>query len=215
MKRTEIKVLVELSKGTKTLAELESAIGKSKSWLSEIIKGLEERGFLRKEKGGRKIRLSNNYETRVLLSLLNEFSLQSLFCGKKEFILRSLPKSVAGLEKQFSKSMIYQSIKDFEELGVVREREGKFFVVSPKLKDFLKVTAREEIGRGGEEGIETAFLRFADYGILYYPKQRHFYTGADELSINHILAHALALAEDKKQFSICCIFYLIYLVVLT
>ena len=79
MKRSEIKVLVELSKGTKTLAELESAIGKSKSWLSEIIKGLEERGFLRKEKGGRKIRLSNNYETRVLLSLLNEFSLQSLF----------------------------------------------------------------------------------------------------------------------------------------
>ena len=59
--------------------------------------------------------MSNNYETMVLLSLLNEFSLQSLFCGKKEFILRSLPKSVAGLEKQFSKSMIYQSIKDFEE----------------------------------------------------------------------------------------------------
>ena len=54
MKRSEIKVLVELSKGTKTLAELESAIGKSKSWLSEIIKGLEERGFLRKEKGGEK-----------------------------------------------------------------------------------------------------------------------------------------------------------------
>jgi hypothetical protein len=184
---------------------------RSKSWLSEIIKGLEERGLLKKEKRGRKIGLSNNYETRVLLSLMDDFSLEKLFCGKKEDILRSLPKSIAELEKHFSKSMIYQSIKDFEEAGVVIEREGKFSVVSTKLNDFLKATsfAREEIGKGEREGgVETAFSRFAEYGVQYYPKYRYFYKGEDELSISHILAHALALAEDKKQFSICCIFYL-------
>lgn len=211
MRRSEIKVLEELNKGTKTLAELESAIGKSKSWLSEIIKGLEERGFLKKEKGVRKIGLGNNYETRVLLSLMDDFSLEKLFCGKKEDILRSLPKSIVELEKHFSKSMIYQSIKDFEEAGVVIEREGKFFVVSSKLKNFLKATSftSEEIGKGErEEGVETAFSRFAEYGVQYYPRYRYFYKGEDELSISHILAHALALAEDQKQFSICCIFYL-------
>ena len=64
MRRIEIKVLEELkNRGVETLAELAELTGKSKGWLSEVIRGLERRDFVKRE--GRKIRLSSNYETRV------------------------------------------------------------------------------------------------------------------------------------------------------
>ena len=222
MRRIEIKVLEELkNRGVETLAELAELTGKSKGWLSEVIRGLERRDFVKRE--GRKIRLSSNYETRVLNSLMSSFSLEKLLLGKREDILRSLflkPKSISELEKEFSKSMVYKSVRDFEELGVVGVHEGNYFIISAELKEFLKATSHLDLeidkkiivkaGRGEEGGgIETAFSKFSEYGVEYYPKDRYLYKGGEEqLTINHILAHAIALAEDKKQFAICGIFYL-------
>jgi len=223
MRRIEIKVLEELKNrgGVETLVELAELTGKSKGWLSEVIRGLERRDFVKRE--GRKIRLSSNYETRVLNSLMSSFSLEKLLLGKREDILRSLflkPKSISELEREFSKSMVYKSVRDFEELGVVGVHEGDYFIISAELKEFLKVTSHLDpeidkkiivkAGRGEEGGgIETAFSKFSEYGVEYYPKDRYLYKGGEEeLTINHILAHAIALAEDKKQFAICGIFYL-------
>jgi len=116
--------------------------------------------------------------------------------------------------------MVYKSVRDFEELGVVGVREGNYFIISAELKEFLKATSHLDpeidkkiiivkAGRGEEGAIETAFSKFSEYGVEYYPKDRYLYKGDEEqLTINHILAHAIALAEDKKQFAICGIFYL-------
>ena len=74
MGRIEINVLEELKNkggGIETLGELAELTGKSKGWLSEVIRGLKRRDFVKRE--GRKIRLSSNYETRVLNSLMSSF----------------------------------------------------------------------------------------------------------------------------------------------
>ncbi len=149
----------------------------------------------------------------ILVSLMRNFSLENLLLGKKEGILRSLflkPKSISELEKEFSKSMVYKSVNDFEELGVVGAHEGRYFILSAELKEFLKATshleADKEIGKAGigeeEEGIETAFSKFSEYGVEYYPKDRYFYRGGEEqlfLLSGKGFATGLREAKDDKR----------------
>jgi len=79
---------------------------------------------------------------------MSSFSLEKLLLGKREDILRSLflkPKSISELEKEFSKSMVYKSVRDFEELGVVGVHEGNYFILSAELKEFLKATSHLDL----------------------------------------------------------------------
>jgi DNA-binding Lrp family transcriptional regulator len=223
MLESEIRVLEELRKSEKSITSLASAIGKSVSWTSELVTGLEEKGLVRKD---RKVRLESSYESSLLMSLMEKYSLRELLKGDREEVLRKLskPKTIADLEEKYSKSLVYEAIKCWKTLGIIKKTEGGYVLSDDEVESYLKVSGSreplvkvyysndEEIVRipreRHREGVPTAFSKFSSYGVDYYPNYQYLYNGGKKLTIEDVLAHALLAAEDKKQMNITCIFYL-------
>lgn len=221
MLSSEIEILKRVMEGGKTRKELAQGIGKSASWVSKLLKNLEERNLIQRN---RKVFLQNTHEAKLLSSLSEEFSLQKLLKGKREAILRKLlePKSTSELENLgFSKTTVYSCFRDLKEIGAVK-REGEKYVINEKVKEYVKLSQKrspfvtlfysnqEEVGKKSRGEIETptAFSAFHRYGVDYYPKDNYFYSGEKELRIEDVLVHSLLSVENKKQMSMICIFYL-------
>lgn len=224
MLESEIKVLKELRKGEENITNLAEAIGKSVSWTSELVTGLEEKGLIRKN---RKVRLESNHEVNILMSLMEKYSLRELLAGKREEILQKLlkPKTISDLEKVgYSKSLIYEAIESWKILGAIKKTEKGYMVDDNEVKNYLEASESreplvksyysndEEIVRipreHHREGVLTAFSRFSDFRVDYYPNHKYLYKGLKELSIEDVLAHSLLTAENKKQMNIISIFFL-------
>ncbi|MFW5953564.1 MAG: helix-turn-helix domain-containing protein [Candidatus Natronoplasma sp.] len=222
MRRTEIKIIQTLKEKPLKLKTLASKIDKSQSWVSELVSDLKEEGLVETDST---ITLADTYEADLLKKLSKKFDLNKILAGKREDILRSLhssQKTPSGLEKEgFSKSTIYKALSDLKEVGVISEEEKGYKIKDETLRDFLKARTRQpflESYRSGEEtiikaeekteGEPTAFSAFDRYGVRYMPSENYFYRGETTLEIENILIHAVKFADNKKQMSMCGVFYL-------
>ncbi len=222
MRRTEIKIIRTLIQKPLLLKSLASKIDKSESWTSELVNDLEDDGLVKTDTT---ISLADTYEADLLKKLSKRFDLEKILAGKKEEILRSLhssQKTLSGLEKEgFAKSTVYETLSDLKEVGVVLEEEKGYKIKDETLRDLLKARTREpylESYRTDEEmiikteedieGEETAFSAFDRYGLRYFPSENYFYRGDNPTEIENVLIHAVKFAENKKQMSMCGVFYL-------
>ncbi|MGM0405121.1 MAG: helix-turn-helix domain-containing protein [Thermoplasmatota archaeon] len=222
MRRTEIKIIQTLKQKPLRLKSLASEIDKSQSWTSELVNHLEEKGFVKTEPT---ISLAETYEADLLKKLSKRFDLEKILTGKREDILRSLystQKTLSELEKEgFAKSTVYEALSDLKEIGVIAEEEKGFKIKDETLYDLLKAMTRdpflESYRTDGEviikteevvEGELTAFTAFERYGLRYFPSDNYFYQGNTPTEIENVLIHAVKFAENKKQMSMCGVFYL-------
>ena len=222
MRRSEVKIIQNLIQEPLRLRSLASKIDKSESWTSELVSDLEEEGLVKTDIT---ISLADTYEADLLKKLSRRFDLEKIFAGKKEDILRSLhsdQKTISELENEgFAKSTVYEALSDLKEIGVISEREEGYNIKDETLRDLLKARTREpfleshrtdgEMIIKTEEDLKerlTAFSAFDRYGLRYFPSENYFYRGNTPTEIENVLIHAVKFADNKKQMSMCGIFYL-------
>lgn len=58
------------------------------------------------------------------------------------------------------------------------------------------------------KGEATAFSVFMRYGLEYYPSENYIYQGDSTIEMENALIHALKFTQNKKQMSMCAVFYL-------
>ncbi len=221
MRRTEIVIIQTLIKKPLRLKSLASEIDKSQSWTSELVSHLEEKGLVKTDTN---ISLADTYEADLLRKLSKRFDLKKILAGKREDILRSLrsdQKTLSGLEKEgFAKSTVYEALSDLKEIGVIVEEEKGYKIKDETLCDLLKAMTRDpflesyrtkdEVIIKTEEVVEgeiTAFTAFERYGLRYFPSENYFYQGNTPTEIENVLIHAVKFAGNKKQMSLCGVFY--------
>lgn len=226
MRRNELKLLEMLEEEPSKLGRLADEIGKSKSWVSELLSDLRDRNLI--EKKGNEFELSESYSSALLARISDRFDLSKVLAGKKEEILKEIlgePKGVERLEKEgYSSSTLYQHLRDLQEIGVIEKTPKGFKIVDEPVKDFIKAeivrdknkneytAADQKIiktkGSKQVEGQPTAFSAMARYGIDFYPNQDYRYQGNKKIKRCDVLIHSVKFAEDKKQTAIAGIFYL-------
>lgn len=226
MKRIDLKVVELLVGGSQSLDELSEETGKSKSWISQVTTELEEEGFVKKSRESGEVKLSDGYEANILSKLSGKYSLEKLFSGMKEEVLKALvggPKTVQELTRQgFSGSTVRNLVKDLKEIGVLVEESDGLRINDRGVEEFVRARSRskyeEEFSsvsgkiiktrKGGIEGEETAFSAFSRYGISYHPNKDCLYQGEEDIGPEDVLIHAVKLAENRKQMAMAGIFYL-------
>lgn len=222
MRKGEIRVLQELQQRSMTVSELAEAVGKSQSWVSELVSSLEEQALV--EKNG-KVALAGTYESGLFTELLDTYSMEKVLAGKKEEVLTALldgPKTVSKLEKRgFVASTVYAALDDLQGVGAVKDGEAGYRIVDDTLRRFLEARKASSSGtytangervlktdRDDIDGVETAFSAFQRYGVGYYPNKRCVYQGDREIELEDVLIHAVLTAENRKQMAMTAVFYL-------
>lgn len=224
MNRTAIQIIKNLVSKPQNLTQLSQNLDKNPGWISEVVSTLEERKLVEK---GKEVKLADTYEAHLIVELMETYSLEKILAGKREDVVRSLqtPKAPADLEKEgFPTSTVYHVLRDLKEVGVIEKTEDGYFLSDETLRKFFdalergKLTFRagsEEIikTRGevkGTEGTPTAFSAFQRYGVEYFPVHNYLHRGKKEPQLEDVLIHAVLFAENRKQMSMCGIFYLLH-----
>lgn len=224
MKNISIQIIKNLILKPQNLTQLAQNLNKNIGWVSEIVNTLEKQKLVEK---GKEIKLADTYEAHLIVELMENYSLEKIFAGKREDILRSLqtPKAPADLEKEgFSTSTIYQVLRDLKEVGVIEKLEDRYVLSDETLRKFFGAQERGKftfragneklIKTRGEnqemEGRPTAFSAFQRYGVDYFPVHNYIYQGKKELQLEDVLIHAVLFAENRKQMSMCGIFYFLH-----
>ncbi len=222
MRRVAIRILNLIKDEPLKLEEIANRLNKSKSWISNVVGDLQNENLVEKNK---ETKLSNTYEAATLAKLMESYKVEKILTGKREEILKSLlegDKPAEELESEgFPKSTVYSALKDLKSAGVVAKKDKKYGITDDILRDFLKARKSPDragysadgervliLENGDEEGRMTAFSAFDRYGIGYYPVKTYLYRGGREPGPEDVLAHAVLCAENKKQMSMCGVFYL-------
>lgn len=224
MRRGEVHILRELRSGTRTVGELADDIDKSQGWTSELVSSLEDQHLVAKNK---KVTIADTYEARLVAALLEKYDLEKVLVGKREEILTALlsgPKTVGDLEQEgFATSTVYDALDDIQGVGAVTENADGYRIADETLRRFLEAretTAEsfDTVHTAGDatiiktdkdaKGTPTAFSAFQRYGIEYFPKDTYRYDGSKRLGREEVLIHAVRFAENKKQMTMCSVFYL-------
>lgn len=225
MRKTALRIIKRLDEGPGTLGEISEDLGKSKSWVSNLLSELRDDGVV--EKKGKEFKLSETYEAKVFSRLSRSYNPVDVLSGKKEDILREIlgkPKTVERLEREgYAKTTLRDNVKDLKEVGAVGESSEGLEIADGVVREVVK--ARTERGpgeeyRAGEEkiikaregkdmkGEKTAFSAFVRYGVDYHTKDEYIYRGGGKPGPEEVLIHAVRFAEDKKQASMVGVFYL-------
>lgn len=223
MRRTELQILEELRHGPVGRAALAEAIGKSRSWTSELVHSLADQHLV---EGNGRVALADTYEASLLGELLIAYDLEKVLSGKREHVLNSLfsgPKTVSELERRgIAASTVYAVLDDLEGVGAVEETDDGYRIADDTLRTFLEarqsrpfetaytadgsrvvVTTRDDV-----DGTPTGFSAFRRYGVDYYPNNAYLYQGARAVGPEAVLIHAVLCAENRKQMAMCGVFYL-------
>ncbi|MFW6376632.1 MAG: transcriptional regulator, partial [archaeon] len=223
MRRTELQILEELRHGPVGRAALAEAIGKSRSWTSELVHSLADQHLV---EGNGRVALADTYEASLLGELLIAYDLEKVLSGKREHVLNSLfsgPKTVSELERRgIAASTVYAVLDDLGGVGAVEETDDGYRIADDTLRTFLEarqsrpfetaytadgsrvvVTTRDDV-----DGTPTGFSAFRRYGVDYYPNNAYLYQGARAVGLEAVLIHAVLCAENRKQMAMCGVFYL-------
>lgn len=230
MNKLELLVLEKLMESEKTNKELSQALNKSISRVSRVIKSLLEKGLVKKSRKKGKIKVKKSSKLIYLSNLMAEFPIIKLLTSQKEKLLFSLLEKKNTVKKLqtttgFSLSAIYSYLKDLKSLGVIKEEQGKYQIINENLINYLNLVKKEKHFEFGvtllysnkekiiktektTAGVLTAFSRFREYGIDYYPVEAYYYQPEKKLSLEEIFVHSLLAAENKKQMTMVILFYL-------
>ncbi len=224
MRSSEFRILNQLHSRSMTVSQLAKEFDMSQGWVSELVSDLAEQNLVDKNN---RVSLSDSYEAQLLTELMDWYDLEDVLTGKKEDLLKSLleeSKTVAELEIEgFATSTIYAALEDLQEAGVVTETEDGYTITDENLQEFLRVRHRKDrnvvespsgtvtVHTGAPDeysGTKTAYSAFQRYGIEYMPSGTYIYNGSGEPGMAEVLIHAVTTARDKKQMSMCGIFFL-------
>ena len=224
MRRGEVLILHELQSGTRTVGELADDIDKSQGWTSELVSSLEDQHLVAKDE---RVTIADTYEARLVADLVENYNLEMVLVGKREEVLTALlsgPKTVGELEQEgFATSTVYDALDDLRAVGAVTEAEDGYRIAEETLRRFLEAretTAEpfDTVYTAGDatiiktdekaEGTPTAFSAFRRYGVDYFPNDTYRYDGPNEPEREAVLVHAVRFAENKKQMTLCGVFYL-------
>jgi len=230
MLKSEVRVIELLEEGKKRVKHLAKALDMSVSWVSELVKSLEEKGIATKKKDG--VELSRNAKTSVLLDLADRYDLYRVIGNSKEKMLMLMDKPVTKKEIELRASLsspaVYNILRDLMSLGVVKEKDGKIVLKNESLRKYVDILKREEkflepgmsvIYSNSEklvkvpagkwvDGAKTAFSRFDDFGVKFFALHDYYVMPRKKVSIEEILIHAIAASKDKKEMFITLVFYL-------
>jgi predicted transcriptional regulator len=229
-----LKVLELLMGGDFNIRELASKLGLSYSRTATIVRHLVKGGYCEKQEG--KIRLARNAKTSLLKELAYQYDISSLLGEVREDLLLAIREASSILEIQrktgFAQSTIYQNLRELMTIGAIRKLNDHYVVAEEtNLKSFLELLSREKEANeieheavllyshhgiklkmvpAGKEavGSKTAFSLFPNYGLDYFSPYDYYVEPPMKVSMEECLIHALIMARNKLERTMCAIFYL-------
>jgi predicted transcriptional regulator len=230
MKKSEIKLLMELRKGKMEAKDLALALNINKGFLSRILKNLIKRNLVEKikEEGKNYYKISDNPNSVLILRaiLLNKKILE----GKREHLLPFLIEK-SSLKDLYIKTgvslkQLVEYLKEFQSFGVVL-KENKKYYLNPEKEDIVNLARILRISLGKEKfvwkkGNEclkasdeknenftlTAFSVFPQFNVKIIPDKFYYYSPKRELSVEEIFVHSLVFSSTMQTLFLSLIFYL-------
>ncbi|MEM2821728.1 MAG: DUF6036 family nucleotidyltransferase, partial [Thermoproteota archaeon] len=175
-------------------------------------------------------------KTSLFKELAHRYDVSTLFSGACEALLLALnnPSDISEIQRNtgLAQSTIYQGLRRLMAVGAVRRVEDKYALADDQiLRDFLMFLKREQeaieiehnaillysrngirlkkVPAGqGAAGSKTAFSLFPRYGLEYFSPYDYYVEPPMDVSIEECLIHALMVAENKTERTICVLFYL-------
>ncbi len=233
MKRESISLLLELSKGERTLSELSGNLGISKSYASKLVGELESRSLV--ERRGRLLSWSSVGKATLLRELSRRFDLFRLLGGWSEKVLLALVRasSMQSLiaETSLSYETVRRTLNRLMEIGAVSEESGEYRIFDEDLKLFIQLLEKEDsyskvesyaeiLWTNGRlilkyvpsgmpaKGALTGFSRFSKYGVSVRTPGDDYVQPAVKVEREEVLIHALRVAKGLGELTLCGIFYL-------
>lgn len=145
LSKSEIRILRQLQKGKKPLADIEEALALKPAFLSQNLKRLEEKGLIQKtSQGNRKLARFNETKHAMLLRdlLLSSENVdwENVLTGKKiEILFQALSPSGANISG-LSETTLWRHLKTLKARGIIIQTDDKN-QINPRfstLTDFLK-----------------------------------------------------------------------------
>lgn len=230
-------VLRKLVNQSYSIAQLAYTLHRSPSWTSEIIKQLEQEGFVLKKKKGITVQaaLAQTSPAIALQRLLvrkQSIPFEKYAVGKSLLMLFSLlhePKSVkelswiCNLNQQMVRYYLRRLLHYF-----VLGKDKKRYIISrqgfPELWDFLEAyrnfspVSGSVVWKLGKEILFetrhevdaqlTGFTAFSNHGVKMHTVKGTYYLPKKKLSAAEIGIHALATLDDPRLLALVIVFFL-------
>jgi predicted transcriptional regulator len=234
MNEKELRALLALRDGPRSMREIAVSLHLSYSRAATIVRNLIKNEYCRRE--GRKISLSRNAKTVLFKSLSEKYNPIQLLGGAREKVLLALltgPLEIHELHRRtgLAQSTLYQALRILSSLGAVRKEEQKYSLADDSdLKSFLQLLRIEKTMRDVEpyatvlysdgfrlkrvpaglraKGSLTAFSLFPRYGVNYASPHNYYLEPPKEITAEEVLVHALVCSETKSERTLCAVFYL-------
>jgi len=226
LSKTELKVILKLASGEKTVSEIALSLNKNVSQIYRILKKLEDKGFARLERG--EILPSENTHANILLQELsrNPNIITNLSgCGIQLFTAILEPKKVSEIIKEtgIKRSTVFYKLQEATNSSLVNSNEGKYFFneeIWPKIKEFLAELERyeENIDKRIPSGASiyfkndekivfstksecdatlTGFSAYKDFGIKIYTTDNNYCLPKRNLTKQEVFLHSIYRAEKE------------------
>lgn len=208
-----------LVKGRRSLKELRGDVRRSRVSVYLSIRKLKEFSLVKVEDGF--VRLRDNDFTGYLHHLIHEdFDFETLI-GERLLVLQSLLdwKSIdqIAVECHTSQPSVYKYLKELKPLVDQNNRRYRLKEGEWSLIGFLKVmrdlsertlevfqvwsSADGKLlkTKNSVNGSLTAFSRFSDFDVDYYPEFLYYYLPRKELMLEEVFVHSLRCADDEEM----------------
>ncbi|MFH1895731.1 MAG: hypothetical protein ABIJ74_04130 [archaeon] len=231
MKLVCLEIAITLkNKGSATVSQLAQTTGFALSSVSEGVKELEKKSMAKRE--NRKITLAQTQIAHEFLRLSAKYDPKKILKDTREKIVLELiePKTKTELQKSMNISGVQLSrlLKELKGVGAVF-KEGKKYALNETVKKFAQEAKKTQEIKETEpyavvlfsnahklkrvplnspaKGVLTGFSRFAEHGVEYVITSDLLIEPEHKVSKEEILIHALLASENKKDTSMCLIFY--------
>lgn len=233
MLKSEVKVLLRLIEGRRTIKEVAEAIGATYARGSQITKSLIQKGFAKKVDGG--IQLSETAHATLLRVVAKRFDVTKLLTDSSEDIAIALLDShdLQAIQKKTGLSYwtVRRSLNKLMETGAVDNTDGTYTLVDDReLVLFLKLWKEEKQRHLVEpyaevlyssptliikrvpsgkpaSGTPTAFSVFPKNGVELRTVYDYYAQPEANLGPEEVLAHALTISTDAVERTECAVFY--------
>ncbi|MCQ5363350.1 MAG: ArsR family transcriptional regulator [Candidatus Methanomethylicia archaeon] len=234
MRESKLKILKLLMDRPMKIKELASELELSYSRAAAIVRELIKEKYCERQRG--KVVLTASLKTGLLRYLAHQYNISSLLGGASENLLLALSESpdIKEIQKRtgLAQSTIHKTIRKLMAIGAVR-KVGEHYILAEdeRLREFLRVVEFERrlsavetdatllysgngvvlkrVSAGRKvKGSKTAFSLFPMYGIEYFSPYEYYFEPEKKISMEECFVHALMVAENKSECTMCAIFYL-------
>ena len=223
-----IKLLKLLIDGHKETDELSVLLGVKTRHLSNIIKKLVKRDYIKKE--GKTIRLKDTPKVTLFRDVAQIADVERLLYRSNETVLASIDKDITIDElvkkSRLSKATTYRSISDLQSVGAITKEDNIINIDESKKQIvlFAKLLKIQREARYKDENIEviynsnddsvilrktskgtiakgvtTGFTLFSDFSIDYHSVYDYFCEQKEDLEIQDVLLHAVYASSYSRD----------------